>query len=85
MQLLPTRVLYKCGLTEEQLVFKSILSSGSGRTSNAEQQLLSSTNSFKSAAVPGRRNTNSTPAQSPVRWPQAKSAFQLTWMFAKIF
>jgi hypothetical protein len=28
---------------------------------------------------------NSSPAASPARWPQAKSAFQLTWMFAKIF
>ncbi len=36
--------------------------------------LLSSSSVFQSAAVPGRRNTNSQPAQSPVRNTQAKDS-----------
>jgi hypothetical protein len=43
----------------------SIFNGCSGRTSNADQQFLSSTNNFKSAAVPGRRNSISPPDTKP--------------------
>jgi hypothetical protein len=37
------------------------------RTNNYQLLYLTSSTYFQSAAVPGRRNTNSTPATSPVR------------------
>ena len=43
----------------------------SGRTYIAELLFLTSTLYFQSAAVPGRRNAISQPAQSPVRCLQA--------------
>jgi len=42
-----------------------------GRTSNFEQQQLTSTKQFYSASVPGRRNTNIPTASILGRWWQA--------------
>jgi hypothetical protein len=50
-----------------QSAFGSLFSFGSGLTNIAELLYLFCTFVFQSAAVTGRRNNNSTPAQSPVR------------------
>jgi len=56
--------LRKCGWTNKlQLIAKPIFSSG--WTNNFELWFVTSTSVFQSAAVPGGRNTNSTPAAKP--------------------
>jgi len=62
--------LGKCGGTDEQCAANLYSASVPGLTDNYHQQILSSTKVNKSAAVPGRRNANSTPAQSPGRYQQ---------------
>ena len=63
----------KCGLTNKHQPIANP-GRGSGRTNNFELWFVTSTSYFQSAAAVGGRNTNATPAQSPVPCPQLDSS-----------
>ena len=73
------------GLDQYFFIIFYLFSFSPGRTFFSQHFILTSTLYFQSAAVPGRRNAISQPAQSPARWWQCSVHSGSGWIPSLIF